>query len=333
MLRWWGVLMLALALHGRARADEPTVLKLGSIAPEGSPYHDGCLAAARLVEKNTRGAVRVKVFGNALLGGEVDMTRALAEGKLDMYAGSMMGAHEHVPELAVFDLPFLFRSEAEVDQVFEKIWPLLAETVDKRGYVLLGYTEVGFRHLGTRQPIMDVADLKGLRVRSIPSVVYEQLWRLVGARPVALEVQQVAARLESGALDGFDMSATFMYASGWQQYIKHYTLSAHSYMPGVVIIGPGGKERIPRALHRGLAEGAVREGRAMIARIRDVERQLIEQLPAMGVQVHRPADEFRRAFEQKVAGIRGEWRKTATPSGKKLLEAIEKELARLRRKS
>ncbi len=300
------------------------------MAPQDSPYLEGCHAIARLAHRNCKGAVEVRIMPGGMMGDEGQMVDSLRRGGLDMFAGSAIAVHPIVPELAAFELPFLFRDGREVDEVMERLWPLLAKTVAQRGYRLIAHTTVGFRHLGSQIPLRTMADLRAVHMRAQPSPLHTRLWELAGVRATPIGQLSVAEALAARSVTAFDSALTWVFAAGWHLHIKELTQSRHMYQPGIMLMTEQAWQRIPARLRDNLFDGHLAVSRANIQRIRAVERDLLEALPGMGVHVSEMPRELRDDFARATKPLEGEWRDKASPAGRRLLDAIKKEIARLR---
>ena len=319
--------LLAGAHPSMARADRPWVF--GSIAPEGSVYADGSEGVARALEGEIQG-LRIKRRFGGVLGDELSTVRMVQQGRIELFTGSLGALVDLVPELRVLELPYLFANETEVDSTIEKMWPQMRKALAARGYEGVGWSAVGFRHLWTKRPIGSLDDLRKLRIRSMPTPTYERFWKLAGVSAVAMGVPEVAPLLEQGSLDGFDQAITFTFASSWHQYVKHLTLTAHIFQPGVAVIGPQGRSRIPKSALPTLTVGVDLITKESLHRVREVDRGLLSSLPGVGVAVVPAPAGLVNDLKVHAGTVRTEWRKTATPAGKKLYDAIQKLLAAAR---
>lgn len=318
----------ALLLAPSAIAGDVVTLKLGTDAPEGSPWLDGLQQLARIVERNSKGEVRVRVFPAGVLGDEREVMAGLARGTVDGYGGSVAATSEQLPELSAFELPFLFDTDGEVDATFARTRPIIEQITMAHGYRYVTWSAIGFRHLGTKRPVNRLDDLRSMRLRSQPSPVHERMWTLLGVRHVALGIPAVANALDDGTVDGFDNAVVSMFAFSWHTHIRHLTLTRHIYQPGILVFGPSAMKRVPGRLQATLFEGA--ESAVQIPnvrRVREVERALLESLPQLNVSVHAVSGELRGELERATRPGRAEWRKRAGRRGQQLLEAIERSLA------
>ena len=318
-------------LWGRtvAPAVEPILLRIGTNAPEGSPWAEGTVAVGRVIEKNTRGLVRLKVFPSGMLGDEQQMVASVARGGVDGAAVSAAAIFDHIPELAALELPFSFPDDARVtDRVMGRLFATIQKTAASHGYTIVAYTSIGFRHLGTPRPVASLADLRTLRLRSQPSALHARMWDLLGVKHTPIGLPLVSGALDRREVDSFDAALVWMFGAGWHQHIKTLTLTGHIHQPGMVVLGPQAVAKVPAAMRASLGQGGEVVAHDNVRRVREIEQQLLRQLPGMGVAVTRPTPAFSGELRQALAPMRPEWRKTASPVGKKLYDAVDKELAR-----
>ncbi len=314
-----------------APAGEPIVLRFGTNAPEGSPWAEGAIAVGRLIEKNTKGLVRLKIFPSGMLGDEQQMMQSLAGGGVDGAAVSAAATFDYLPELAALELPYLFPDEPVTDRAMERLYPAIQKTAAVHGYQIVVYTSVGFRHLGSPRPIESLAELRKLRLRSQPSTQHARMWAMLGVKHTPIGLPQVSPALDRREVDSFDAALVWMFGAGWHQHIKALTLTGHIHQPGIGILSPTAVAKIPEALRARLTEGSLLVARENIKRVREIEHQLLRQLPEMGVAVRPPTPAFHEDLDRALAPMRPEWRKSASPVGKKLLDSIQSEIARAKK--
>jgi len=192
--------LLAL-LSSAAGGGDTIVLRLATTAPEGSPWADACQQLTSGIEKASKGQVRMKLFRSGLLGEELETAQQLQAGTLDLYAGSSSSLVEALPELGVLEMPFLFADLAEVDRALVRVLPSLGKAVAQRGFRIVGSTDVGFRHVGSKTPVQSLTDLRRLRLRSQPAPLHARLWTLLGVKHHPLGLPSVARALEDGTID------------------------------------------------------------------------------------------------------------------------------------
>ena len=135
---------LLLATTALAQDAKPLTIKVGSVAPEGTPWSEWLDGVKSRLEKDSAGKLKLKLFLGGKLGGEKEMAEETRNGNLAMFGGSAGALATYVPELAGIELPYLFSSDAEADFVLDKIRPQVTQLLAKlRPRTLLD----GIRHL------------------------------------------------------------------------------------------------------------------------------------------------------------------------------------------
>ena len=314
--------LLAL-LSSAAGGGDTIVLRLATTAPEGSPWADACQQLTSGIEKASKGQVRMKLFRSGLLGEELETAQQLQAGTLDLYAGSSSSLVEALPELGVLEMPFLFADLAEVDRALVRVLPSLGKAVAQRGFRIVGSTDVGFRHVGSKTPVQSLTDLRRLRLRSQPAPLHARLWTLLGVKHHPLGLPSVARALEDGTIDAFDGSVGWMLAAGWVPMIKHLTLTSHMYQAGVIVAGPAALSKVPKALAQKLFAYDRDLSKDSYARVRTLEQTLLAQMGGMGVTLATLPPAVRAGLARAAMPVRTEWRQSATPQVRALLDSIE----------
>jgi tripartite ATP-independent transporter DctP family solute receptor len=308
-------------------ADAPITLKLATIAPEGTPWADQVTAYKSKVEVASKGRLKIKAFLGAALGDENQTVAECRRGAIGLWGGTTAALATSVPEISVLELPYLFGSSDEADRVLDRVLlEDLRARLLQRGYVLVLWSENGFRSFGTKwAPIKAPADLKGHKMRSQESLVHLELYRALGALPQPIAVTEVLPALQTGVVDGFDNTPLYTFAASWHLAIKHFTLSEHIYQPGVVLVSKKEYDKLPADLQKVLTadmDAITQTGRAAV---REMAPLLLENFTAAKIPVYKPSAAERAAFVKATAGVYGAYVK-AVPAAKPLLAAIEKAL-------
>jgi tripartite ATP-independent transporter DctP family solute receptor len=308
-------------------ADAPVTLKLATIAPEGTPWADQVTAFKNKVEAASKGRLKIKPFLGAALGDENQTVAECRRGAIALWGGTTAALATSVPEISVLELPYLFSGSEQADAILDKV--LLEELRARllaRGYVLVLWSENGFRSFGTKwAPIKVPGDLKGHKMRSQESLVHLEFYRAVGALPQPIAVTEVLPALQTGVVDGFDNTPLYTFAASWHLAIKHFTLSEHIYQPGVVLVSKKEYDKLPADLQKVLTgdlDGITREGRAAV---REMAPLLLENFASAKIPVYKPSAAERAAFVKATASVYGAYVK-AVPAARPLLAAIEKTL-------
>lgn len=314
------------AVSRPARAsDGPVTLKLATIAPEGTPWADQVAAYKAKVEGAAKGRLRIKAFLGAALGDENQTVGECRRGAIAIWGGTTAALATSVPEISVLELPFLLSGPEEADRLLDRV--LLEDLRARllaRGFVLVLWSENGFRSFGTKwAPIKSPADLKGHKMRSQESLVHLSTYRALGALPQPIAVTEVLPALQTGVVDGFDNTPLYTFAASWHLAIKHFTLSEHIYQPGLLMIAKKEYDKLAPDLQTILTadmDAITKEGRAAV---REMAPLLLDNFANAKIPVYKPSAAERAALVRATASVYGTYVKSV-PAAKPLLAAIEK---------
>lgn len=211
--------------------------RMGTSLPETHPQTLGAKKFAELVEKKTNGEIKVKVFSNAMLGNDVNMTSMLQAGTLDFTAPSTATLASLNQDFSVISLPFLFKSNEQADKVLDsKAGKELLETLSDKNLVGLQYWENGFRHItNSKRPITSLEDMDGLKIRVMQNNLYIDLFNGLEANAVPMPVNELFTALETRTVDGQENPFTVINAQHFYEVQNYLSLTGHAYDAQVLL--------------------------------------------------------------------------------------------------
>ncbi len=322
-----GGLCALVALSGGdapAAAQDPIRMRLGTVAPEGTPWEKQLRRLKQHIESESGGRIRVQMFMGGSLGGEKALVRRTAQGSLQAFGGSTAALGTLVRELDVVEAPYLFDNAQQADAALDgAAKPIVSAALGRHGFVFGLWAENGFRSWFTKErPIRQPSDLAGLRMRSQESEVHLATYRALGASPVAVDVTNVLTSLQTGVVDGFDNTPLFAFATSWYQAAHHLNLSEHSFQPGIVVYSKTWFDGLPADLQQVLTsipQEITVDGRDQVRRMDPI---LIRNLERYGIEVHRPSAEERAAFAKIARPVQDSVAGRAGAQGRALLKAL-----------
>src|SRR3954463_14632354 len=180
-------LALAVLLAATSASAQTVKIKLGTLAPQGSTWHQLLQQMQADFTKASNGKVELKIYAGGTQGNEGEMIRKISIGQLQAASMTAVGLHEITPEPQAEDIPFMIDSYEEYDYVHEKVRGKLEEALAKKGYQLLQWGEVGFVYLFSTQPYRSPEDFgKGKIFTWNGDPCAEAAWKAGGFRPVVL---------------------------------------------------------------------------------------------------------------------------------------------------
>lgn len=291
MLKQCSVLALAVLLALPAAAEEQIVLKAGSVAPEGTPWAEWLDGVRKRLDKEGNGRIKTKAFLSGKLGGEREMIDDTKKGTLQMFGGSVGAlASSHTPELGVYELPFIFESDAEADFVMSATREKVAKILDDKGFVMAMWAENGWHGYGTKKRsdgtvkcVQSPDDLKGLKMRSQESIIHLDTYKAFGASPVEMAVPEVLAALQTGTVDGYSNTPLFSFSTSWYSGIDSFSYTKHVYQPAVLVYSKKWFDGLPADIKPILLK---RDEEALgFKLVRQLTAPLLENLKAAGKTV------------------------------------------------
>jgi tripartite ATP-independent transporter DctP family solute receptor len=162
-----------------------------------------------------------------------DILTLVERGELTMGYQSSSYLTDRVPELGFVDLPFLFSSNAQARAAMDgALGVYLARKTEERiNYRILGWFENGFRHISNRlRPIHRPADMKGMKIRVLPSEIHRRTFELIGATPTRMDLTEAIAMVKAGTLDAQENPLANTVTYGVHKFHKFHTLTSHFYI-------------------------------------------------------------------------------------------------------
>jgi len=276
-----------LALLIVAPAVAQTTLKMNISVSQNSHYGAAVDAFAREVEKRTDGRYKVQNFYSGALGAERESVEALQLGTLDLTMTSTGPIPNFVPEVAILDIPFLFRDYAHARAVLDgPIGQDMLQRFPPKGLVALAWGENGFRHMtNSKRQVILPDDLKGLKMRTMENPVHIQAYKQFGIIPTPMAFTEVFTALQQGTVDGQENPLSVISAAKLDQVQKYMTLTGHVYSPALILMSKAQWDKLSAADRQAFLDAA-REGvKANRARIDDDEKKAVADLRAKGMTI------------------------------------------------
>jgi tripartite ATP-independent transporter DctP family solute receptor len=215
--------------------DDRILIRMGGYGPPTTSFSRALKRIGDALEQQFDGRVDVKYVWNIMdFGYRAEEILWLVEhGMLTLGYQSSSYLTDRVPALGFVDLPFLFeRRDAARAAIDGALGQYLAKKIEERvNYRILGYFENGFRHISNRLRAVHVpADLKGMRIRVLPSKVQARTFELLGAVPVRCDLTEAIAGIKAGTLDAQENPFTNTVTYGVHKFHHFHTVTNHFYI-------------------------------------------------------------------------------------------------------
>ena len=191
-----------------AEGCEPITANASHHITAASAAHKGMVALAEDVAARTDGRVTIEVFSDAQLGGLGEMAENLRSGAVEIALIDTGQLSRFVPEVGVFNLPFLFEDMTEFNTLMDGPVgdAVNAKAIDEAGVVPLYWSAVGLRNMYFNgKEVRTPADIAGLKMRVPEAPVWVSTFNALGTQVAAIPAGELYQAVETGVVDGFEL--------------------------------------------------------------------------------------------------------------------------------
>jgi len=295
--------------ESKAAAQPVKILKISNGINEQHPTYLACLKFKELVESKLPGKYEVQVYANAQLGDDVRATEGVRMGTLEMVATSASPLTGLIPELNVFDLPFVITSYKAADAIYEgPVGAKLGALLEPKGIKLLAYYENGFRQLtNSVREIKSPADLRGLKIRTMQNPIHLEAFRALGANPTPMPFSEVFTAMQQRTIDGQENPIPTIYLSKFYEVQKFTSLTGHVYGPHILLINKNIFDSFPANDQKIILAAAQESARYQREVNRKMASDQIAELRKAGMTVTELSAEQLKAFQDATASVYASW--------------------------
>ena len=295
--RFLASLAILTAMAGPAAAQEYT-FKIGHTNAAGEVQDKGLEKMKELLEAKTDGAATLEIYPGGQLGDEAQLIEGVMLGSIDMSMTSNSLLSNYVEDYKVFDMLFLFPSIAGVGEKVDANWTMMEASANGAGFELLGVFSSGVRHLMTKKPVESMADLKGLKIRTMQNPAHVDTFKAFGANPTPLAYTELYGALETGVMDGAEAANTNFYAQKFYEVAPDWAMVGWLELVAPVIMGEAQYQALPDDIKTALDEAGKEAGAFQRAAYRESDAARVADIEAAGVTITHPeVQPFRDAAE------------------------------------
>ncbi|CUS87408.1 TRAP transporter substrate-binding protein DctP, partial [Candidatus Kryptobacter tengchongensis] len=265
------------------------LIKVATIAPEGSTWINVLREYDAQIRKESNGRLGFKIYAGGVAGDEIDVLKKIRIGQYHAGGFTGVGIGEIAPNLRVLDSPFLFKSYDEVDYIYQKFNDEFEKEIEKGGFVLLGWAEVGFVYTFTKTPIYGIEDLRKIKMWAWQGdPIAEVAYKVIGITPVQLSVTEVLTSLQTGLIDGVYASPLAILATQWFTKIKYMHNVPLTDASGALLISKKYFDSLPKELQEILLRNGKKYMRKLVELSRQENQKAVETLKKNGIIITEP---------------------------------------------
>ncbi|MBT2322981.1 TRAP transporter substrate-binding protein [Variovorax paradoxus] len=293
------------------------------------PMGNGLAKMGACTLEKSGGKMKIQAFWDGALGSDLTGTQSVRTGSLEMVITSTAPVVSIVPELGVFDLPFLFNTAGEADKVLDgKVGDWFTAKLPAVGLVNLAWWENGFRHTtNSKRPINKVEDFDGVKMRVMQNAIFLDTFKTLGSNAVPMAFTEVYSALETKTVDGQENPFTNIENMKFYEVQKYLTLTKHAYSPTLVLFSKKIWDTLSPQEQTTLRECAVQGREEQRRANRAQEARSVDNLKAKGMAVNEIAPAEMQRIRERSRVI---YERHAKAIGDEAITMVNAELKRIR---
>ncbi len=283
-------------------ADERIVIRFSHVVGEDTPKGMAARKFAELVKERSNGYIEVQVFSNGTLYKDGEEMNALSHGDIQMIAPAISKLTELVPQISVLDLPYAFYTLDEVHEFIQSdAGKKLTDKLNQHNLKVVGLWDSGFKQISNSvRPIEHYDDLRGLRMRIMPSDILARQYMTVNAETKRIEFNTVFNQLQKRSVDGQENTLTNITSKNLFSLQDYLTISNHGYLGYFLLFNLDFWNSLSEDVQQLLID--------TLADVQEWEWELTEQLNkeklqdienCQCIQIHYLSDEEQKEWEEK----------------------------------
>lgn len=314
---------LAILLAFNVQAAEYT-LKFANPVPKDHSWGRAADEFSKMVAEVTAGRVEVQVHHAGALGKIREVLEMAKVGTVDFVLSGTGHVTGFVPEMGITVLPYLWK---DTQTMFEALdgpfgqW--LGERLSAKGYEVVGWWDNGFRHVSNNsRPIMQVADMKGLKIRCLPAKVHVDFFKALGAAPTPMGWTELYQGLQQGVVDAQENPPAMVYLGKLHEVQKYYSLTSHVNEPGNVLMSKVSMNKLPEDLQLAVKVAAQKATIWQRAENQKDNEQVVQKLLDAGLKINEVPGETIVAFRKTAQTVYPDAVKGFGPGAKEVVATV-----------
>jgi len=291
-----------------AWAAPRTLIKMATLAPDGSAWDKALKSMGADWHRLTDGEVTLRIYPGGTAGDEADVVRKMRIGQLDAAGITVVGLTEIDDAFEAFGIPLLFDSYEELAGVLDRLEPYFVERLEAQGFVFLNWAHGGWAHLFSGRPVRSVDDLRQVKIFvTAGDDKRVQWWKDNGFQPRALAVTDILTGLQTGMIDAMVTTPLITMSMQWYRRMPYMHNLPLGPVVGANVMTRRAWDRLPEATRAELVVAARKMEGEIFEQISADDERAIELMQERGLTVVDSGDpeEWRRQIRRFSGEMRG----------------------------
>ncbi len=295
---------LAVAVPALPAQAQTVTIKLATLAPDGSSWHEALKDMGARWAERSGGRVQLKIYAGGVAGDETSVTSKMRIGQFGAALITSHGLTSITTYVRAWGLPRMIRSYEELDYSIEKLRPALERRLEEKGFVAIGFAEAGMVRFFVSEPTASLERIQKMKLFTwAGDADTNELWNKAGFHTVPLPATEIMTGLQTGLISAYPTAPAIALASQWYSFTKALVDMEIAPLVGALVLTKREWERIPAELRPALREEAERTVAAMRVENRRLEREAIEAMRKRGVAIVKPSAAELAQWNAKADGV------------------------------
>lgn len=324
-------LMMATLLTGTAGMAfaQDIVLRATATSNTEDEDYDGLVVFKNYVENASNGTIGVELFiGTQLCTTGDECLAGVADGAIDVFVSTSGGAAGIFPYIQVLDLPYLMSDDRIAEEVLTGDFvrfirdKALEDSDNAIRLMTVGNTGGWRNYANTKRRVSNPGDLAGLKLRTVPADLPQELARGLGASPTPIAWPELFTSLQTGVVEGTANGITDIMNMRFPDAgLKYITLDGHSYMGAFWFMNNERFTNMSNEQKLVILDGFAALQQATFASPKRKEIQAYADFRAAGGDIYVPTPEEKETFRNAAAPV-FDWFRSNVAYGPETLDAF-----------
>jgi TRAP-type C4-dicarboxylate transport system substrate-binding protein len=278
--------------------SKPIIIKLATLAPEGTEYYNLLLEMGQRWQEETNGEIILRIYPNGVVGRESDTIRKMRIGQIQASAMSSIGLADLTDQIQAFTIPMKFKDYDDVENVKEVMFDDISNGLSESGFKLLFLVDIGWVYWFSANEISVPEDLRNAKIYTTAGdYVTVELFKRFGFNAIPVSETDILTSLQTGMINSMQTVPILSLSSGWFALMPNMLDLKWAVFIGAVIIDERVWSKIRPEHQKVMMEVAQEIGKKYQENGRKTDAKAIEMMKEYGMKVKTPTDEELKIWE------------------------------------
>lgn len=272
--------------------SRPIIIKLATVAPEGTEYYNLLFEMGQRWQQETNGQIQLRIYPNGVVGGERDTIRKMRVGQIQASAMSSIGLAELTDQIQAFTLPMGFKNYDEIDRVKNVMFGDISEGLSQSGFKLLFLVDIGWVYWFSTEEISVPQDLMDAKIYTTGGdYVTVELFKKFGFNAIPVSETDILTSLQTGMINSMQTVPILSLSSGWSALMPNMLDLKWGAFVGAVIVDERVWKKIKPEHQKIMMDIAQDIGKKYQKSGREMEKKAIDVMQQYGMKIKKPSEQ------------------------------------------